>query len=291
MKRFWATNLYFGFEIRKPVDPALTRNMTGSSRFVKSFHPQVAKALKMADLSDVPLGDLMKELQRRLECTYKPKKHLILIGPPGCGKGTQSPVIKYEHCLCHLATGDMLRAAVAAKTALGMEAKKAMESGALVSDEIVVGLIKEALDRPECNRGFILDGFPRTLEQANKLDSMLSARGTAIDAVLDFEVPDQLLVERVIGRWIHPASGRSYHEKFAPPKVPGRDDATGEPLVQRKDDNADTLKNRLKAFHAQTAPVIDHYREKVVKLEAAKQPTAVSDQIREALAKIKHSDE
>ncbi|WIA37147.1 hypothetical protein OEZ86_014108 [Tetradesmus obliquus] len=255
----------------------------------------------MADLSEVPLGDLMKELQRRLECTNKPKKHLILIGPPGCGKGTQSPIIKNEHCLCHLATGDMLRAAVAAQTKLGVEAKKAMEAGALakkameagalVSDEIVVGLIKEALERPECSRGFILDGFPRTLEQARKLDNMLNSKGAGIDAVLDFDVPDSLLVERVTGRWIHPASGRSYHSRFAPPKVPGRDDVTGEPLVQRKDDNADTLKNRLKAFHAQTKPVIDYYRSKVVKLEAERAPEAVSKQIREALSKIKHLDD
>eukprot|EP00879_Flechtneria_rotunda_P001439 GHRR01001592.1.p1 GENE.GHRR01001592.1~~GHRR01001592.1.p1 ORF type:complete len:250 (+),score=54.75 GHRR01001592.1:260-1009(+) len=241
------------------------------------------------DLTEVPIGELMKELQRRLDCTTKPKKHLILIGPPGCGKGTQSPVIKNDHCLCHLATGDMLRAAVAAKTPLGMEAKKAMDAGALVSDEIVVGLIRESLDRPECNRGFILDGFPRTLEQARKLDEMLIARGAGVDAVLDFEVPDSLLVERVTGRWIHPGSGRSYHERFAPPKVPGKDDISGEPLIQRKDDNAETLKARLQAFHAQTAPVIDYYKSKVVKLEADRKPQEVTRQIRDALSRVEQS--
>jgi adenylate kinase len=135
------------------------------------------------------------------------------------------------------------------------QAKKAMDAGALVSDEIVVGLIGEALGKPECARGFVLDGFPRTLEQAAKLDGMLATRGAGIDAVLQFKVPDALLVERVTGRWVHPGSGRSYHERFAPPKVAGRDDVTGEALVKRKDDNAETLKARLAAFHAQTAPV------------------------------------
>ncbi|KIZ06860.1 adenylate kinase [Monoraphidium neglectum] len=205
-------------------------------------------------------------------------------GPPGCGKGTQSPVIKDEYCLCHLATGDMLRAAVAAGTPLGMEAKKAMESGALVSDEIVVGLINEAMDRPECSRGFILDGFPRTLPQAEKLDEMLEQRHKKIDAVLNFDVPDSLLVERITGRLIHPSSGRSYHERFAPPKVPGKDDITGEPLVRRKDDNAETLKARLAAFHSQTAPLIEFYKQRVAIIDAAKPQEEVAKQIRNAMA-------
>ena len=149
-----------------------------------------------------------------------------------------------------------VRAAVAAKTPLGMEAKAAMESGALVSDDLVVGIIGEAIKKPECRTGFVLDGFPRTVAQAQKLDEMLTSRGTEVDKVLSFEVPDSLLVERVTGRWIHPGSGRSYHEKFAPPKTPGLDDMTGEPLIKRKDDNAETIKTRLAAFHAQTAPVL-----------------------------------
>ncbi|GAX75865.1 hypothetical protein CEUSTIGMA_g3308.t1 [Chlamydomonas eustigma] len=237
------------------------------------------------DLSEVPVDQLMKEVSRRLECTRKPEKRIILIGPPGCGKGTQSPRIKYDHCLCHLATGDMLRAAVAAKTPLGMEAKKAMDSGGLVSDEIVVGLIEEATKSPECSKGFILDGFPRTLVQAQKLDEMLAKRAQSIDKVLDFQVPDRMLVDRIAGRWVHPASGRSYHEKTAPPKVPGVDDITGEPLIKRKDDNVETLKARLSAFHEQTAPVIQYYAKKVIQLQAQKSADEVSKQINAALAK------
>mmetsp|Transcript_32589 Transcript_32589/g.71961 ORF Transcript_32589/g.71961 Transcript_32589/m.71961 type:complete len:240 (-) Transcript_32589:329-1048(-) len=236
------------------------------------------------DLSDVPVDELLKEVSRRLECTKKPEKRLVLIGPPGCGKGTQAPRIKYENCLCHLATGDMLRAAVAAQTPLGLEAKKAMESGALVSDEIVIGLIEEAIKAPDCSRGFILDGFPRTVVQAQKLDEMLSKQGQSIDKVLNFVVPDSVLVDRVTGRLVHPASGRSYHEKFAPPKKPGVDDFTGEPLIRRKDDNADTLKNRLAAFHAQTTPVIQYYAAKVATLKADKPQAEVAKQINSALA-------
>jgi adenylate kinase len=211
----------------------------------------------------------------------------------------------------------MLRAAVAAKTPNGVKAKEAMESGALVSDDIVVGyvlmfeqnvvmfecmrwraltnetfillyecrIIEEAVKAPECRNGFILDGFPRTVPQAVKLDEMLSAKGVSIDAVLNFGVPDEVLVERVEGRWIHPASGRSYHTKFAPPKVEGKDDFTGEPLIKRKDDNAETLKSRLQAFHTQTRPVIDYYAQakKVTEIHANKPAADVEAQIAAAL--------
>eukprot|EP00898_Chlorokybus_atmophyticus_P002845 jgi/Chlat1/3561/Chrsp234S03556 len=216
------------------------------------------------DLSDLATETLLSELKRRLDCLLKPEKRLVLVGPPGCGKGTQSPILKNEHCLCHLATGDMLRAAVAAKTPLGIKAKETMERGDLVSDDLVVGIIDEAVQKPECARGFILDGFPRTVTQAEKLDSMLQKKGVHIDKVLNFEVPEPVLVERVTGRLIHPASGRSYHTKFAPPRVAGKDDVTGEPLIQRKDDNEETLKKRLEAFSKQTSPVLDYYRQKGV---------------------------
>mmetsp|Transcript_965 Transcript_965/g.1517 ORF Transcript_965/g.1517 Transcript_965/m.1517 type:complete len:250 (-) Transcript_965:428-1177(-) len=236
-------------------------------------------------LAEATTSDLLRELSHRLECQNMPEKRIIMIGPPGCGKGTQSPRIKYEHCLCHLATGDMLRAAVAARTPLGLEAKKAMESGALVTDDLVIGLIEEATKKSACARGFILDGFPRTVVQAQKLDEMLSRRGQTIDKVLDFQVPDNVLVERVVGRLVHPASGRSYHEKFAPPKTPGQDDITGEPLIKRKDDNADTLNARLDAFHQQTAPVILYYAQKVINLNADRPQPEVAKQIDKAMAK------
>jgi len=179
----------------------------------------------------------------------------------------------------------MLRAAVQQGTEMGKRAKAAMEAGALVSDDIVVGIIADAVKAPECRNGFILDGFPRTVAQAEMLDSMLHKRGVSVDKVLNFKVPDEVLVERVTGRWIHPASGRSYHVKFAPPKVAGVDDQTGEPLVQRKDDNAETLKTRLAAFHKQTQPVIEYYARKgaVAELVADRASADVAAQIKRAL--------
>lgn len=237
-------------------------------------------------LDDVPSMDLMSELLRRMKCASKPDKRLILIGPPGSGKGTQSPIIKDEYCLCHLATGDMLRAAVAAKTPLGIKAKETMDKGELVSDDLVVGIIDEAIKKPSCQKGFILDGFPRTVVQAEMLDDMLAKKGTKIDKVLNFSIDDTILEERITGRWIHLPSGRTYHSKFAPPKLPGVDDVTGEPLIQRKDDTAAVLKSRLEAFHRQTEPVVDHYSKKgaVANLHADKPPNEVTKEVQKVLS-------
>ncbi|KAK8266006.1 hypothetical protein V6Z12_D12G216100 [Gossypium hirsutum] len=243
-------------------------------------------ASSSVNLEEIPSESLMNELLRRMKCAPKPEKRLILIGPPGSGKGTQSAIIKDEHCLCHLAAGDMLRAAVSAKTPLGIKAKEAMDKGELVSDDLVVGIIDEAMKKPSCKKGFILDGFPRTVAQAQKLDEMLERQGVKIDKVLDFAIDDAVLEERISGRWIHPASGRSYHTKFAPPRVPGVDDVTGEPLIQRKDDSAAVLKSRLESFHRQTQPVINYYSKKgiVATLHAEKPLTDVTDEVRKVLS-------
>ncbi|KAG5518878.1 hypothetical protein PMAC_002409 [Pneumocystis sp. 'macacae'] len=203
---------------------------------------------------------------------------MILIGPPGSGKGTQAPKIKKEFCICHLATGDMLRSHVARKTILGKEAKSVMEKGELVNDDIMIGMIKDELEQnEECKNGFILDGFPRTILQAKKLDAMLEKNGKKIDHVLEFQINDELLVHRVTGRLVHLASGRTYHREFQPPKEPMKDDLTGEPLIQRSDDNIETLKSRLKAYHEQTSPVIDYYKSRGIwsGLDAAQSPAKV----------------
>lgn len=197
----------------------------------------------------------------RLEIVTKQRRRpiLILVGPPGSGKGTQAGQLKQRYKLAHLSTGDMLRAAVKAGTEVGKQAQAAMDAGQLVSDEIVVGVIGEALLKGECVAGVILDGFPRSVAQARLLDDMLKRTGESVTLLLNLEVPDDMLAERVCGRWTHKASGRSYHNKFNPPQKEGFDDVTGEPLVQRSDDNLASLKERLVNFHSQTEPVLKHY--------------------------------
>ncbi len=180
---------------------------------------------------------------------------LILLGPPGAGKGTQAGFIREAYGIPQISTGDMLRSAVKAGTPLGVAAKKVMDSGALVSDEIIIGLVKERLKEADCANGYLFDGFPRTLPQA---DAMKDAR-VAIDYVLEIAVPDAAIVERMSGRRVHVASGRTYHIKYNPPKVADRDDVTGEPLIQREDDKEETVAKRLAVYHAQTEPLVAYY--------------------------------
>ncbi len=180
---------------------------------------------------------------------------LILLGPPGAGKGTQAASITQHYGIPQISTGDMLRAAVKAGTPLGLEAKKIMDSGGLVSDELIIGLVKDRLQQPDCSKGYLFDGFPRTIPQA---DALKHAK-VALDFVIEIEVPEQDIIERMSGRRVHPASGRSYHLNFNPPKVAERDDLTGEPLVQRDDDKEDTVRHRLTVYQNQTRPLIDYY--------------------------------
>ena len=180
---------------------------------------------------------------------------LILLGPPGAGKGTQATYLTKHFGIPQISTGDMLRAAVKAGTPLGIAAKKVMDSGALVSDEIIIGLVKERLKLPDCANGYLFDGFPRTIPQA---EAMRDAK-VVIDYVLEIDVPAEEIIVRMSGRRAHLASGRTYHVKFNPPKVEGKDDVTGEPLVQRDDDREETVKKRLDVYQAQTRPLVEFY--------------------------------
>ncbi len=180
---------------------------------------------------------------------------LILLGAPGAGKGTQATFICQKYGIPQISTGDMLRAAVKAGTPLGVAAKKVMDSGALVGDDIIIGLVKERLTQPDCAKGFLFDGFPRTIPQA---EAMRDA-GVKLDYVLEIDVPFEAIIERMSGRRSHPGSGRTYHIKFNPPKVAGVDDVTGEPLIQRDDDKEETVKKRLEVYASQTRPLVDYY--------------------------------
>jgi adenylate kinase len=180
---------------------------------------------------------------------------LILLGAPGAGKGTQAAFICRKYGIPQVSTGDMLRAAVKAGTPLGVEAKKVMDAGGLVSDDIIIGLVKERIAQPDCANGFLFDGFPRTIPQA---EAMKDA-GVKLDVVLEIDVPDAAIIERMSGRRVHMASGRTYHVKFNPPKQPGKDDLTGDDLIQRDDDKEETVRKRLQVYQSQTRPLVDYY--------------------------------
>jgi adenylate kinase len=180
---------------------------------------------------------------------------LILLGPPGAGKGTQASFITDHFGIPQISTGDMLRAAVKAGTPLGLQAKQVMESGGLVSDDLIIGLVQDRLKQPDCASGYLFDGFPRTIPQADALKDA----NVALDFVLEIAVPEEEIIERMSGRRVHPASGRTYHVKFNPPKTAGVDDLTGEPLVQRDDDKEETVRHRLSVYREQTRPLVDYY--------------------------------
>ena len=180
---------------------------------------------------------------------------LILLGPPGAGKGTQAAFIKERFGIPQISTGDMLRAAVKAGTPLGVAAKKVMDAGGLVSDEIIIGLVRDRLREPDTANGYLFDGFPRTIPQADALKQA----GVGIDYVLEIDVPDSDIIDRMSGRRVHAASGRTYHVRFNPPRAEGRDDLTGEPLIQRDDDKEETVRKRLDVYHAQTRALVDYY--------------------------------
>ena len=214
---------------------------------------------------------------------------LILLGGPGAGKGTQANNIKEKFQIPQISTGDMLRAAVKAGTEMGIKAKKFMDAGGLVPDEVIIGLVKDRIQEADCANGFLFDGFPRTIPQA---DAMKEA-GVPIDAVVDINVPDEEIIKRMSGRRAHLASGRTYHVVFNPPKVEGKDDVTGEPLVQRDDDKEETVKKRLDVYHDQTEPLIGYYKEwessgnadapKYVRIEGVGKVDEIRDNIFKAL--------
>ncbi|MBK2258498.1 adenylate kinase [Francisella philomiragia] len=181
---------------------------------------------------------------------------IILLGAPGAGKGTQAKIIEDKYNIAHISTGDMIRETIKSGSEIGKELKKVLDAGQLVSDEFIIKIVKDRISKDDCKNGFLLDGVPRTIIQAEELDKL----GVNIDYIVEVDVKDNLLIERITGRRVHPASGRTYHTKFNPPKVEDKDDITGEDLITRTDDNEDTVRERLSIYHAQTSKLIDFYR-------------------------------
>eukprot|EP01103_Thecamoeba_quadrilineata_P001733 TRINITY_DN11583_c0_g1_i1.p1 TRINITY_DN11583_c0_g1~~TRINITY_DN11583_c0_g1_i1.p1 ORF type:complete len:218 (+),score=47.34 TRINITY_DN11583_c0_g1_i1:35-688(+) len=210
----------------------------------------------------------------------------VFIGPPGAGKGTQAQFLKEDRNVCHLATGDLLRAAIESGSELGKKAKPIMDQGGLVPDDLVIGLIKENIKTPACKDGFILDGFPRTIPQAEKLDDMLEKSKTPLTNAFHFKIDDKLLVRRITGRLIHLSSGRTYHTEFNPPKHEMKDDVTGEPLSRRSDDNEEALKKRVESFYKSSVPVIEYYKKKniLTTLDATQSPKTIYSQLFAAIS-------
>ena len=214
--------------------------------------------------------------------------HIILLGPPGCGKGTQAQKLIREFGFVQLSTGDMLRAAISKGTEIGMQAKSIIDKGELVSDELVIGIVRDRIFSTECECGYMLDGFPRTLAQAEKLDQILSDRNQKIDIVFRLCVPDDMAIRRIAGRRFHITSGRSYNIEFNPPKIEGRDDITGEKLVQREDDKEEIVQSRLNTYHELTEPLVRYYQKQgIIKaIDGAGSPENIYAEIKQTLNEV-----
>ncbi len=214
--------------------------------------------------------------------------HIILLGPPGCGKGTQAQKLIREFGFVQLSTGDMLRAAISKGTEIGMQAKSIIDKGELVSDELVIGIVRDRIFSTECECGYMLDGFPRTLAQAEKLDQILSDRNQKIDVVFRLCVPDDMAIRRIAGRRFHITSGRSYNIEFNPPKIKGKDDITGEKLVQREDDKEEIVQSRLNTYHELTEPLDRYYQKQGIlkAIEGTESPENIYTKIKQTLNEV-----